>query len=161
MNNNWSYLAGIIDGEGTICIYYMKRQNRVQCQIVIPNTSEKLMKWLVTNFGGKYDTHFPKDLHGFNRKPLFRWQPAGKKNREKLLLGTIPHLVIKREQAKLALEFERLGYGELTRRQEIATACSKLNNGDESVETNTLDSVTSEMIESDLAGDCKSHPMVT
>ena len=158
MSSAWSYLAGIVDGEGTICLYYMKAQNRAQCQVVIPNTSIALMKWLVTNFGGRFDTLLPKDSFGFNRKPLYRWQPAGKKNREKILLGVLPHLVIKKQQALLALEFERLGYGQLSKRQELAKACSKLNNGDESVETNTLDSAPAEMIESALMGDHEKHP---
>ncbi len=159
MSNKWSYLAGIVDGEGTFSIYYNKSCKNYNGRLTIPNTSMNLMKWLISNFGGRFDTFQPENLHGFNRKPLHRWEPRGKKNREALTLGLIPHLVIKQEQAKLFLEFTRLGWNQQVKRDEIMKKMSQLNRGDESVETNTLDPLEG-MIESELAGNCKSVPDV-
>lgn len=132
----WPYVAAMIDAEGSICIY---KSGQYNVDIVIPNTSLKLMKWLVLNFGGRFNAFQPENLQGFNRKVLYRWRPSGKKNRENFLLGIIPHLIIKLEQAKIVLEFERLGYGEQEKREELRSKCSFLNRG-ESVTTNTLDS---------------------
>jgi hypothetical protein len=144
MNTKWSYVAGIVDGEGSICIYN-KSQTRSYCgEIIIPNTSLNLMKWLTDNFGGRYTVFQPEKLHGFNRKVLYRWRPAGKKNRENFLLGILPYLVIKKKQAQLLLDFERLP--KLNRWQEddgqkpaFVKQMSLLNHGETSVETNTQD----------------------
>jgi hypothetical protein len=175
MSSKWPYVAGIIDGEGTLAIYHSC--GRYAAEVVIPNTSFDLMKWLVGSFGGRYNTFQPEDLHGYNRKLLYRWRPSGKKNREKFLLGILPYLVIKREQANILLEFERLGYGEQEKREELRKRCGLLNNGDESVTTNTLnkskklmgahvysllyDDYNDLKIESEHIGDNVSGPVVT
>jgi hypothetical protein len=157
---DWSYLAGIVDGEGSIVIYPHKDRKVFTAEIVIPNTSLVLMKWLVSNFGGKFNVFQPKNLHGYNRKLLYRWRASGKKNRENILLGIIPYLVIKKEQAKVLLEFLRLGYGETEKRIEFAKKCSLLNHGDESVTTNMFNVDSTEVdsikIESELIGDNES-----
>ena len=161
MSTKWPYVAGIVDGEGSIVIYEVKKQKRVECKLTIPNTSYALMKWLIANFGGRFDTFQPEQLHGYNRKALYRWNPSGKKNREIFLLGILPHLIMKKEQAKVALEFDRLGYGEQEKRLEIAKKCSLLNHGDKSVETNTSNTDTvSVKIEPELIGDDESVPTV-
>jgi hypothetical protein len=40
---DWAYLAGIIDGEGTIA--FMKRGNNFFPAVSIANTSMELMRW--------------------------------------------------------------------------------------------------------------------
>lgn len=160
--NKWPYVAAMVDAEGSICIYKCSQYN---VDLVIPNTSLKLMKWLVSNFGGRYNSFQPESLHGFNRKVLYRWRPSGKKNRINFLLGIIPYLIIKLEQAKLVLEFERLGYGEQEKREELRKKVSALNRS-ESVTTNTLDNEMlldnsdSLKIESVLHSDMQSGPVV-
>jgi hypothetical protein len=71
--------------------------------------------------------------------------------------------VVKIEQAKLALEFLRIGdnvkFPEL--RRELAAKCSQLNRGEESLTTNTLNADNkSVMIESELCSDAQSAPVV-
>lgn len=163
MHSKWPYMAAIIDGEGSIVIYPNgSTKYSYNSEIVVPNTSLKLMEWLVANFGGRYSVLYPKDSHGYNRKPLYRWRVSGKKNRENLILGVLPYLVIKLEQAKTMLEFERLGYGEQLKRSELSKKCCGLNRGEESLTTNTsnMGNENSLKIESELVGDHESAPDV-
>lgn len=159
-NSKWPYVAALLDGEGTICLHERQPdgQSAFFLQVVIYNSSLNLMKWLIGNFGGKFYTRTKQETA---KKIQYAWHPSGKKNRELLLLGVLPYLVIKREQAKLALEFIRLGYGEQVRRRELTQRCSLLNQ-EESVTTNT--SETNDMFvmrESELIGDNESGPVVT
>jgi hypothetical protein len=160
-NNIWPYLAGIVDGEGTICAN-KRAQGDFQLQVAIYNTSLFLMKWIVKHVGGRY---YVRSLIGYGKKPgriQYMWLPSGKKNRENFLLAILPYLLLKREQAILALEFLRLPYGSPEQRQKIANSIRTLNRQDNSVETNTQDSSQNELkIESELTGDCKSDPVVT
>lgn len=160
----WPYLAGLVDGEGTLCINYRTPDPKhggavFFSQIVIYNTSVPLMKWLIKNAGGRY---YLRSKTNYSRKPQYAWFPSGKKNKENFLLGIMPYLVIKREQAELLLEFSRLGYASQPRRKELADRCSYLNHLEESVETNTSSSSENELkIESGLTSNCESVPVVT
>jgi hypothetical protein len=146
MSNKWPYLAAMLDAEGTICLYVTsadsKQPNHCSLQVIIYNTSIVLMKWFVANFGGKFYVRTKQTGLIQSSKTQYAWHPSGSKNREKILLGVLPYLVVKKEQAKLALEFLRIGdqvkAPEL--RRELAAKCSQLNRGVESVTTNTLDS---------------------
>jgi hypothetical protein len=167
MSNKWPYMAAMLDAEGTICMYVTtadsKQPNHCSLQVIVYNTSIVLMKWLVANFGGKFYVRTKQTGLVKSSKEQYAWHPSGSKNREKLLLGVLPYLVVKTEQAKLALEFLRIGDNvkspEL--RRELATRCSRLNRGEESVTTNTLNTdYESVMRESDLTGDSKSAPDV-
>ena len=101
-NSKWPYLAALLDGEGTICLHERAPdgQSAFFLQVVIYNSSMNLMRWLVSNFGGKFYTRTKQETA---KKIQYAWHPSGKKNRELLLLGVLPYLVVKREQAKLAL----------------------------------------------------------
>lgn len=159
-NSKWPYLAALLDGEGTICLHERAPdgQSAFFLQVVIYNSSMNLMRWLVSNFGGKFYTRTKQETA---KKIQYAWHPSGKKNRELLLLGVLPYLVVKREQAKLALEFIRLGYGEQVRRRELTQQCCLLNQ-EESVTTNTSETNTPfVMRESELVGDDESGPVVT
>jgi hypothetical protein len=163
-DRNWSYLAGLFDGEGCISICERKDakgDNAFIFCIQITNTNTDLMKWLVSHFGGVYYSQDGKSRKA-NWKPSYRWRVKGRKNEEEFLLGVLPYLVVKREQALLALEFVRLfQVKDTTRRLEIATKMRELNRRGISVTTNTLDSEQSEKIESELIGDNESAPTVT
>ncbi len=166
----WSYLAGLFDGEGCISIASRphattdKRNGkevvwkRTSLQISIANTNPALMRWLISNFGGVFYTH---EFDNQKWKTRFSWQPKGRKNRAEMLLGILPYLVLKSEQAILALEYIRLPQGAEMERNSLVERCRLLNQKGKSVTTNTLDSEQSEMIESDLIGDNESAPLVT
>lgn len=162
----WSYLAGFFDGEGCIHIadfvYPYAKPDRLQqvyrLDIHITQTDLRAAKWLLQNFGGVYYTRQGSG----NWSTAYRWVPKGKKNKEELLLGILPYLIIKREQALVALEFLRLnGATNPAKRAELAEKCRNYKTRGKSVTTNTLDPSIEGMIESDLTGDCESAPLVT
>ena len=60
-NEKLAYLAGIIDGEGTIVIAKGKiRKGRINhpysLRLVVMNTDIRLIEWLKENFGGSIHT---------------------------------------------------------------------------------------------------------
>lgn len=111
------YLAGIMDGEGTISMCdkrIMKRKslgirktNKVyrarvnfSTTVTVCNTDSRLIEWLINNFGGA--ASYSKRQKA-NWKQKITWiMPV--KNIAKILTGIIPYLVLKREQAELMIE---------------------------------------------------------
>lgn len=170
-DKNWSYLAGLIDGEGHIgltkgCRYWTNKDGvkikypAYAMQISIFNNDLKLMTYLVKNFGGVYYT---RDRSNPRAKVGHTWQPKGHKNKELLLLAVIPYLIIKEEQAKLALEFLRMkDQINPEKREEMHKHSLELNRkGPTTPETNTSNSSENELkIESELMGDHESAPDV-
>ena len=177
MKNNdktaWSYLAGLLDGEGCFTITGIWKRNKegskpyfhMNLIISLYNTNLDVMHWLIEHFGGTYYVHHPskKPTH----KTGYSWHPKGAKNKELLILGTLPYLVIKRKQALLSLEYLRLDRVNPEKRKEIREQVQTLNghgNGKRQT-TNTFappeKEDTEEMIESDLIGDYESAPLVT
>jgi hypothetical protein len=96
------YLAGIIDGEGCISISKGTINHRQQSiRIRVANTNFELIDWLHTQFGGK--TNYIKKKG--NRRPQKMWSVLARK--AAILLREIqPYLIVKREQAKIALLFQ-------------------------------------------------------
>lgn len=99
------YLAGVIDGEGSLAIEKLSpRKNRKYCyftpRLVVVNTNKQLMDWLVNKIGGKY--HARKLIVG--RKQCYSWFIFGKLI-EKVIKLIIPLLICKRQLAELILQF--------------------------------------------------------
>ena|ERR1700675_1667322 len=162
---NLSYLAGLIDGEGCLSAWRYWNDKRTDCnpyyqyscRLNVTNTSLELMKQLIIHYGGSYRMTRPATT---KHKARYEWRPKGKANLEKLLLGVIPHLLIKREQAELLLEWVRLGYDTHDRRYEIIQRLNILNRKG-TVETDTPSASNEVMIQSELTGDCESDPAGT
>lgn len=161
----WSFLAGLFDGEGSFSISHQQGRNGKDSTglfVRIPNTSVKLMEWLVQHFGGKY--YLVRTKPGY--KPNYEWSPKGRQNREQLLLGILPYLVIKDEQCKVALEYLRLPQNpydtSLTQtRNTLKMKMNLLNQRGQSLTTNMSGTSAVEVkIESDLIGDYESDPSV-
>jgi hypothetical protein len=115
--------------------------------VILSNTDLRLMKWLVTYFGGQY---YSQSTSGSRKKIEFRWSPKGKKNRELFFLGIAPYLILKRDQVLLALEFEKLAENP-SLREEMYLKMKALKTG-ESVEINTPNISSPEVkIESELS----------
>lgn len=173
---DWSYLAGLFDGEGTFSIYQnngnyvtsasgeRKQYNFTNSRVEITNTNIELMEWLVKHFGGVYYTHRrAKPVH----KEAYSWRPKGKKNTENIILGILPYLVIKIKQANIVLQYIRLGSScgterrDVDKRFELMRECQALNKRGLSVTTNTQNTSDEEVkIESELIGDSESAPVV-
>jgi hypothetical protein len=161
--SNWSYLAGLIDGEG--CISINKRVNnygnngrnnyvQYNFRISITNTSLKLMKYLIEHFGGVYYTK--RSNNDNNWKASYEWRPKGKGNNEKVLLSILPYLVVKWGQANIGLQYVRLPEQDPKSRDDLFQQIRLLNLKGSPPETNTSDASTEAKIESDLASDRES-----
>ena len=130
----WPYVAGLLDAEGTIQIAVDKRPNGtvgMGLQITITNTDIRLMKWLISNFGGRF--YRRNNQRGFSSKEspdIYFWFILGKANQEAFLLGIIPYILVKKQEAVLALEFLRLTGWNKERRLQIAEDMKSAKIGD-------------------------------
>jgi hypothetical protein len=109
----WSYLAGLFDGEGTVCISTSHNRNNTtifQMNVKVANTKLELMQWLIKNFGGSYSVSDAK-RNAKGHCTQYAWMPKGKNNRIDVLERMLPYLVIKKQQALIGLEFERVYEG--------------------------------------------------
>jgi hypothetical protein len=175
----WSYLAGLIDGEGCISIFHRVKEGEqltrihktranthpykmFAMRISITNTYLPLMKWLIANFGGVY---YQKRESVNGHKASYEWRPKGRNNVEKMLLGILPYMVIKKEQTQIALDYIRMtiaGERNPDKREQLYLRAKDLNRKGISVTTNTPDCPENgQMIESDLDGDAESEDQVT
>lgn len=97
----WAYLAGLIDGEGCISAQAPNRGDRYFAQVRVVNTRLEMLEWIERRFGG---------VISFNRRAtikwraLYKWRIHGQAKVAWILIGCMPYLVIKRDQAHIALE---------------------------------------------------------
>lgn len=125
---NDGYMAGILDGEGCISIFLHKTRVEgkysTNLAISVYQSDLRLMNWMVHHYGGKYYSHLMKN----SSRPGYSWFPPRGEALENFLLQILPYLIMKKEQAKLALEYLRLGPGKNPeKRAELAMRCSILN----------------------------------
>lgn len=157
------YLAGIIDGEGCITIGRGIKKDTINYNaiLMVTNTDKNVIQWLKDNFGGNFYDSKPNNIVS---KPSYRWRLLKKSDLELLLLSIIPYLIIKKQQAKILLEFVRLSRNDdVQKRQELYSKIRALNKRGISVETNmqdALDQQSNVMRESELTGDSKNNPIV-
>ena len=103
-----AYLAGIIDGEGSIGIEKLsptatRKKTYYIARLCIINTDISLIHWINDNFsdGSWHERKVP-----LNHKRCYRWHIFGK-NLEFLLKALLPYLIIKQQHAKIVLEFRK------------------------------------------------------
>ena len=172
----WSYLAGLLDGEGHIIIRRSKTKNKRYRKdgsfgvshgvhyistVGITNTNEKMMQWLKEHFGGNYYCKRSNEKQP-TWKIAYDWYISNNKGKELLLLGVLPYLVIKRQQAILALSNIRLAEEHCPEKRQVLYEQSiALNKKGRTVETNTSNLDENQVkIESELISDDKSDPIV-
>ena len=131
------YAAGIVDGEGNICISRCNRPKMnsfsYSTHTHVYNTNSILIDYFKSTFGGAdsfYDSGNPK------HKPEVGWHLYGEESR-KFLLNILPFLKLKNEQAKLAITFQeemnkngthgRVTPNSATVREELYQKCASLN----------------------------------
>ena len=109
-----AYLAGILDGEGCISILKMRMKRpygvywHYALQLRIGNTYLPLLEWICERVGGKiYAQTYVTNWRG-NRKQAYHWHMQGRQAANFLALVR-PYLIVKSEQADLAMEFIALG----------------------------------------------------
>ena len=103
-----AYIAGIVDGEGSISIAHSKHKNNgkryYSLRIDVVNTDRKLIDYMadVTDTGYTYCYESRKN----EWKNIHSWVTT-RKSAEEFLREILPYLVIKKERAELALEFRK------------------------------------------------------
>lgn len=103
------YIAGLVDGEGNInistafCVGKSKSLS-YHARVVITNTNELLMVWLLESLGGTIENRRHRKP---NWKPSWNWAVYGD-NAASLLKAIKPYLVIKKDQATLAMQLRSL-----------------------------------------------------
>lgn len=159
-------MAGIIDGEGHITVTksqysekYRKQHNvsantwNFCINIGVKTTDERLLKWISNKFGGVIYSDKRQEA---NWKRAYSWRLLGQEKQERFLLAILPYLIIKREQAILALQFICMdGEENQTKRLDIHGQLQKLNRRGVSPTTNTPDTQNVK-IESGLHGNMQS-----
>jgi hypothetical protein len=103
-----AYLAGIIDGEGSIYIdnFSCNPKTKVpyfQTNIQVTNTDENLIKWLRHIFGGLISKRTPKQHPKNARKQAFIWTASGERVTHLCEL-ILPYLIIKKRQCEIMLK---------------------------------------------------------
>lgn len=107
------WVAGIIDGEGSLAIGFPSSSKTWYCSVSVRNTRVEMVNKLKELFGGKtFKTKYKPNNEG-EYKPVWSWwiNPS----RIKTFLETIyPYLVVKKKQAELLIEMryrieERVG----------------------------------------------------
>lgn len=132
-----AYLAGLIDGEGTVSIVRLRGrkvgfQHYIAC-VELSNTNWSMIQWVMERLGGSVVVDARKKVIG--QKQIYR---LGLRNRlaEKVLREVFPYLVLKSAQAELVLELrerinslnrKRLSEAERSYRAHLFDECAKLN----------------------------------
>jgi hypothetical protein len=158
----YAYLAGIIDGEGCITIGAGKKETCINYNAIlcVQNTSRKLIDWIQSHFGGQI---YLSKKETDKTKAAWMWRFTKKKDIELILLAILPYLVVKKEQAKILLNYVRLDRSMNSEVRRLAyEQLRALNARGKSVTTNTQEAEEFfAKIESELIGDNESDPVVT
>ena len=97
-----AYIAGIVDGEGSISISrYGGKRNSSYCRLTVTNTSEWLIRWLQFSLGGSVSVYKRKEE---SHKIAYNWYLNEHLTLDALKL-ILPYLRIKRPQAEIAIQF--------------------------------------------------------
>jgi hypothetical protein len=101
-----AYIAGIIDGEGTIGIASPTKRRAQSPFLAIYNSNEQLMRCLVQEIGGAYHLG---DRRG--RVAGYYWRLSAARDVFRLCTALLPYLIIKLSDAKAILAFLDSKYG--------------------------------------------------
>jgi len=145
-----AYLAGIVDGEGSLCIYrvnpakYNRYQNpNFRSVLNISNTRKELFDWIEEHFGNL--NHSKKHRRSIFKKNsvherwIYEWVIQGHRLVD-ICSQLLPYLVLKKRQAELIIEFRKTyeiqkGFGAHTplspeiiaQREDIRVEMTRLN----------------------------------
>lgn len=101
-----AYLAGIIDGEGSIYIGRFigpkRKSPHYQTNIEISNTAESLITWLYETFGGARSEYTPNQTPKNSRKKVYRWS-AWSDQVEHICELIQPYVVIKKREVEIMI----------------------------------------------------------
>jgi len=103
------YVAGIIDGEGSIILAFgRERFNlgwKISPKISVQNIDLRLLEWLRDHIGGSvYSQPITRTGH-HGKKPIWSYTLSGMENIRFLLEQNLPLLIVKREHAEIMLRY--------------------------------------------------------
>jgi hypothetical protein len=98
-----AYLAGIIDGEGTIC-FQEKSNGTRQYRVAVIMTSEETIRWL-GQWGGTVTALPMRRGSKSHWKPQWSWRVTSHSNVRLVLTAVMPYLVTKKQTAAEALDY--------------------------------------------------------
>jgi hypothetical protein len=92
----WAYFSGFLDGEGCIFAYKSAKRSR-RPKITIAQKDPVVLEWIQATFGGGL-------WHSKNSgRDYWLWSSDNLELTRFILRGTIPHLKLKTNQARVAL----------------------------------------------------------
>ena len=121
-----AYLAGLIDGEGSLCAYQFKEHGKLRsyhvCALKVTMTDKKIIEWCknITNTGYTCSHKVPK-----GRKKQWDWTVRNKQL-DYLLPIILPFLRVKAEHATKILKIRNLILGSEKERNKKEFSKSKL-----------------------------------
>jgi hypothetical protein len=110
-----AYTAGLFDGEGSVVIDVTRSAIGSPChslRITITSTSRMLIDWLLETYEGSASNDTRSSV-ARGRRPCWAWRLSADHARA-FLQDIYPHLVEKRRQASLAIEFQKQKKGSRT-----------------------------------------------
>ena len=112
MSTDLAYLAGVIDGEGTITLTKNSKSDMFRrIEVSVSNTDKGLIDWLQTEFGGSIRT---RALQKSRYKIAYEWRIKGANQALDLLKRVTPYLRVRSKKCRA--EFICRHYAEVTRR---------------------------------------------
>jgi hypothetical protein len=136
LTSDLAYAAGIVDGEGCITARVFVNKygfNQTTLVLQVCMCSHSVISWLVDRFGGRIMKRKAKGRWRIR----YTWRMRGHRVGP-ILKAITPFMIEKREQALLAIQISdclakmEVGGGrkvsDLSRRSELATAITRLNN---------------------------------
>ncbi len=120
-----AYLAGIIDGEGSIYIGNFSCNPKdgtpyYQTNIEVTNTDKSLIDWLAFNFNGRTCKYSAKQTPKNSRREVFRWIISGNDLTELCHL-LLPFLIIKKRQCEIMILMRKTYIRSITTRGKQGT----------------------------------------
>lgn len=100
-----AYLAGIIDGEGSVNITYLEKRREYRMRLYVVNTDIRLINWLSDNFGGLVYHAKRHTVKHPSWKEKYEWVYIPSKDKVGLLEELLPYMVVKPEQLSIAIEY--------------------------------------------------------
>ena len=111
MSNNLAYVAGLIDGDGSVGVACQRRGSQkdrwsyyASVTIGMTEPAKPILEWIHQEWGGSLHSH---KTAGEKECPAWQWRVTGDKA-QAILRKLLPHLRLKGPQARLALEVERI-----------------------------------------------------
>ena len=116
------WLAGLIDGEGTITVRYLKRRDgsrRYQPIIVISNKERRLLEKVQELIGhGRISSYGKYHIRRHpNWSQVYRLEIKGSRIVLEILQSVYPYLVIKRKQAELVMKICEINLQSMKKRK--------------------------------------------